>query len=127
MSSTFGRASDFDGTSEVSKAVSQYVLESSIVFDREAAGSPKKDPWFGTYYWVQDVAPSLLQEWSELSSPQMPPEESMLSLPPKNPFVPSKFDLKPTPPDDTHHPLINCSMKLCISLGKQKVSCQKCS
>ena len=77
---------------------------------------------FGTYYWAQDIDPAIIQTWSDLSSPEMPPADSMLSLPPKNPFVPTKFDIKPTPPDDCNHPLLNCSLKLCIIIGKQKVS-----
>lgn len=119
MSSRFGRVSDFDETLEACHDV----LPPGVEFDREKAGPPKKDPWFGTYYWIQDISPALIQEWNDLVAPQMPPKDSGLNLPPKNPFVPSKFDLKPTPPEDTHHPLLNCSLKLGIVVGKQKVGC----
>ena len=119
MSSTFGRPSEFDADSESTETGK--VLEPSIQFSREAAGPPNKESWFGTYYWVEDLDTDMVRGWSELASPQMPPVDSMLSLPPKNPFVPTRFDIKPTPPDDCHHPLLNCSLKFCIVVGKKKV------
>jgi Middle or third domain of peptidase_M16 len=121
MSTTFGRPSDFEETTTTIATEPRDMLEASITFDRHEAGPPKQEPWFGTYYWVQDLDPSLVQLWKNLTGPQLPPPDSMLSLPPKNPFVPSNFDIKPTPPDDCGHPLLNCSLKLCIPVGKRKV------
>lgn len=119
MSTTFGRPLDFESLPETTER--KDVLEPSVKFDKKEAGPPHIDPWFHTYYWVQDVSPTFLQEWSDRSRPQMPPKELLLSLPPQNPFVPTTFDLKPLPPDDCHHALLNCSLKLCITVGKKKV------
>ena len=119
FSTTFGRPADFDGVTET--AESACVLEPSVHFDREKAGPPRVDPWFGTFYWVQDIDSTCLEQWSKCSQPQLPPDDSMLSLPLQNPFIPAAFDLKSLPPDDCHHPLLNCSLKLCISVGKKKV------
>lgn len=122
MSTTFGRAADFDDADALE---ARDVLQPSVKFDRSKTGPPRKEPWFGTYFWIEDLARPMVQQWEELAAPQMPPKDSMLSLPPKNPFVPIQFDIKPTPPDDTDHPLLNCSLKLCVVLGKQKVRCFK--
>ena len=119
MSTTFGRAADFDDAVNSSEPGED--LPPSVKFDQSKAGPPRKEPWFGTYYWIENLDPAVVQKWADLAAPQMPSEESMLSLPPKNPFVPTQFDIKPTPPDDTDHPLLNCSLKLCVTLGKQKV------
>jgi secreted Zn-dependent insulinase-like peptidase len=122
MSTTFGRPSDFEETTTtMAGGESRDMLEASITFDRQKAGPPKQEPWFGTYYWFQDLDINLIQRWKNLSCPQLPPHNSMLSLPPKNLFVPSNFEIKPTPPEDCGHPLLNCSLKLCIPVGKQKV------
>ena len=126
MSTTFGRVSDFDeviGDVDGSKANGEPLdsLKPSIPFYRHEAGPPKQEPWFGTYYWIQDLDPSLIQRWKDLSCPLLPPKDSLLSLPPRNPFVPSNFDIKPTPLEDSDHPLLNCSLKLSIPVGKQKV------
>lgn len=118
FSTTFGRAADFDAVDDFSEP--REVLQPSVKFDKTKAGPPNKEPWFGAYYWIEDLDPDMVKQWKDLGSPQMPTEESMLSLPPKNPFVPTKFDMKPTPPDDSDHPLLDCSLKLCVSLGKQK-------
>ncbi|KAI2493159.1 metalloendopeptidase [Fragilaria crotonensis] len=75
---------------------------------------------FGTRYWVEDIANETLEQWSNAATPQLPPSESMLALPPKNPFVPEKLALKLLPEDDSDHPLLNSSLKLCISVGKRK-------
>lgn len=98
-------------------------------FNRDKAGLPIKEPWFGTYYWVEDLSTEMLELWNALASPQMPPPDSMISLPPKNPFVPTNFEIKPTPTDDTNHPLLHCLLNFCITDGKRKVtfSDKKCS
>ena len=43
-----------------------------------------------------------------------------LDLPPRNPYIPTQFELKPLPTDDAAHPLLNCSLKVCITVGKKK-------
>ena len=121
MSSTFGRPSEFEDDSK--SVESGKVLEPSVQFSLDKAGPPTKEPWFGTYYWVEDLDIDMVRGWSALASPQMPPQESMISLPPKNPFVPTSFEIRQTPPDDTDHPLLNCSLKFCITVGKKKVKC----
>ena len=122
MSSTFGRAADFDETEKLGPEAGE-VLVPSVKFDKSKAGPPRQEPWFGTYYWIEDLDPVMVKRWSDVAAPQMPAKESMLSLPPKNPFVPTKFDIKAAPLDDADHPLLNCSLKLCVSVGKQKVRC----
>lgn len=82
---------------------------------------PCKEPVFGTYYWCQDLSKSQIEHWDRNAQPQLPPSESMLSLPPQNHFIPTNFLLKDLPPSDCYHPLLNCSIKLQISVGKRKV------
>ena len=130
-SSMFGRSSDYDSIESESFDKDRLVLLDPAgfddagklrLFDPVNAGPPSTEPIFGTRYWCQSLPESLLQEWSDLSKPQLPPPDSMLALPPQNPYVPARFDLKPLPPSDCHHPLLNCSIKLQISVGKKKVS-----
>ena len=118
MSSTFGRPSDFEN---VDSTATGKVLKPSIRFNPDEAGPPNTEDWFGTFYWIEDLDHEMVKAWSELACPQTPSPDSMLRLPDKNPFVPTSFEIKPTPPDDTYHPLLNCSLKLCISVGKNKV------
>lgn len=100
------------------------------LFDAASAGRPRHEPIFGTYYWCEQLSESRLQHWSDLSQPQLPPPDSLLSLPQQNEFIPGNFDLKPLPPADADHPLLNCAIKLQISVGKRKVglrhSCNFC-
>lgn len=116
---TNGDVTDFD-----------YLLPPSI----EYAGQPQQEPIFGTYYWCQEVTEEQLQEWDALAQPQLPvmvdtdtatanetTTATTLSLPQKNPFIPTKFDQKPLPPSDCDHPLLNFSIKLQIAVGKRKV------
>jgi Middle or third domain of peptidase_M16 len=90
------------------------------------AAPPQKEPFFGTPYWCQALSPSLLQKWVDFANPQLPAPNSMLALPPPNPYIPHNFDLKPLPPSDCHHPLLNCSIKLQIAVGKRKVRTSFC-
>ena len=55
------------------------------------------------------------------ASPSLPPCEFQLALPPVNPYVPESFDIKPLPDSDRHYPLVNCFLKVCVSVGKSKV------
>ena len=93
---------------------------SDETFDATKAGKPHIEPIFGTPFWCQMLDNSLLQGWTQCSEPQLPPTDSMLSLPQHNEFVPADFSLKPLPPADCDHPLLNCSIKLQIPVGKRK-------
>eukprot|EP00980_Cylindrotheca_fusiformis_P021601 scaffold8454_cov136-Cylindrotheca_fusiformis.AAC.2 len=120
-SAKFGRSADFENVENAGKKESIKPLLSGDTFDPQAV-PPEEEPIFGTRYWRRSISDSLLQEWSEQSSPQLPPPASKLSLPKMNEYVPSKFDLKPLPPADSDHPLLNCSIKLQTTVGKRKVS-----
>ena len=123
MASTkFGRAVDYENKEIISDGKDSMIPPSDELFDPvESALPPQREPIFGTCYWCQQISQSKLHEWSEFSKPQLPPPESNLSLPPKNPFIPARFSLKPLPPADCDHPLLNCSIKLQITVGKRKV------
>jgi hypothetical protein len=120
-STTFGRSADYE-TIEPSKET-EPLPPSEEVFDPAKAGAPppQQEPVFGTRYWCQHISDLHLQQWSDLVKPQLPPTESMLSLPQQNQFIPTKFSLKTLPPADCDHPLLNCSIKLQITVGKRKV------
>ena len=76
----------------------------------------RTEPYFGTKYWVCDISDDDLSSWREALIPVIPSSESELALPPKNPFVPTNFELKPFPVDDASHFLMSKSVKLC-SIG----------
>jgi hypothetical protein len=128
-SSTLGRSSDYESVEPVLDEQGLIVIdpvalnESDIPepFVPTEAAPPQKEPFFGTPYWCQALSPSLLQKWVDFADPQLPPPNSMLALPPPNPYIPHNFDLKALPPSDCHHPLLNCSIKLQIAVGKRKV------
>lgn len=126
MSSTFGRASDYD-TFENDEQVpgSSSAVASSEddgTFNPQTAGTPCFEPVFGARYWCRSIPDSFIDEWTEACQPELPPADSTLCLPPRNPFVPENLALKALPPDDSHHPLLHCSLKICITVGKKKVS-----
>lgn len=131
MSSLFGREADFEdgnGTdlpsnSEEKKAedTDEVMKDSSAaVFDIKAAGVPTIEPRFETKFWVETISPSIMTQWEQNSMPQLPASELGLALPPINSYIPTKFELKPLPADDSSHPLLNCSVKVCIGNGKKK-------
>lgn len=120
-STKFGRSADYETIDSVGTEEHVEVPWSSDLFDAHAV-PPHEEPMFGTNYWLQTIPASLLENWLELSRPQLPPRASKLSLPEKNDFIPSKFDLKPLPPVDCDHPLLNCAIKLQVTVGKHKVS-----
>lgn len=93
---------------------------SDETFDPAKAGKPHIEPVFGTPFWCQRLDNALVEGWSKCAEPQLPPAGSMLSLPQQNEFIPTDFSLKPLPPADCDHPLLNCSIKLQISVGKRK-------
>ena len=86
--------------------------------DTSAFGPPQTEPWFGTKFWSEPIGIVVLKEWKDASEPH-PPTES-IHLPPKNGYIPTEFDLKPLPADDASHPLLNCSVKVCVASGKKK-------
>ena len=132
-SSSYGRAGDYEGiddnNSSSSPSLDYYNIfdpnkeclpPSEEAFDPSATGSPHIEPIFGTPFWVQSLDKSLLEGWAQNVKPQLPPSNSMLCLPQRNEFVPTDFALKPLPPADCDHPLLNCSIKLQIPVGKRK-------
>lgn len=86
--------------------------------DTAAFGPPSVEPWFGTKFWTEPIGTGVLQGWKNASEPH-PPTES-IHLPPRNGYIPTEFDLKPLPADDASHPLLNCSVKVCVASGKKK-------
>mmetsp|Transcript_25023 Transcript_25023/g.38696 ORF Transcript_25023/g.38696 Transcript_25023/m.38696 type:complete len:904 (-) Transcript_25023:2329-5040(-) len=127
VSSSFGRAADFVGEdaehcpSLLPNNIPHIDNDGSALNFSVASGvKPQTEPMFGTTFWCHAIDSSLLEEWTKLSSPSIPPPSSNLNLPPVNPYIPTEFDIKPLPPDDTHHPLLHCSFKMCIVIGKKK-------
>lgn len=125
MSSTLGRAADYD-IPEADEAIPDNrvtsCFENDENFDPAKAGIPNLEPMFGARYWCRSISQSSMDAWTEAYQPELPPPDSNLSLPPKNPFVPKNLALKALPPDDSHHPLVHCSLKICIMVGKKKAS-----
>ena len=131
MSSLFGREADFKDGKGLSPNSEEKKAEDSVemavekdcaaaVFDIEKAGAPTIEPRFETKFWVETISSSIMKQWEENSTPQLPGSELELKLPPINSYIPSNFELKPLPADDSSHPLLNCSVKVCIGNGKKK-------
>ena len=146
LSSTFGRAADYEKASEVlhgeevknelegdkikanvgelqevqGECLANNVTNEIDYFDPKQAPEPLIEHYFGTRFWVQPISEALLSDLESAAKASPPPQSSMLSLPPANPFVPAKFDLKPRPKDDAHHPLVRCSMKIQVTIGRKK-------
>ena len=74
--------------------------EANQLFDKEKAGPSSIEPRFGTKFWVEPISEDMIRQWSTAANPQLPSPEWAIGLPPKNTFIPTKFDLKPLPPDD---------------------------
>ncbi len=131
-STTFGRAAEYEDSDSSSLPATtadfykSFDLEQNCLppsnnsFDPAEAGKPHIEPIFGTPFWCQLLDNSLMEEWRLCYQPQLPPQDSMLSLPQQNEFIPTDFTLKPLPPADCDHPLLNCSVKLQIPVGKRK-------
>ena len=134
-STVFGRAGDFTQSSELERPTasaptlnyySRFDFDQNCLpasngtFDPAKAGIPNVEPIFGTPFWCQLLDSALLEGWKRCSEPQLPPPDSMLSLPQQNEFIPTDFSLKPLPQADCDHPLLNCSLKLQIPVGKRK-------
>ena len=122
VSSTFGRDADFlDDTPANDDEQHEKSGDDCTDFSVETAGSPKNEPIFGTRYWRHKIPNQIIQKWNEAMKAKLPPQSSPISLPQSNPFIPSNFELKKMPADDSHHPLLFCSLKICVSIGKKKV------
>lgn len=119
-STLLGRSAEYEAA-EISQDTSP-LPASDDLFDPTKGPPPQQEPIFGTFYWCQNLSNAQIKEWEAYGCPQLPPLDSLLSLPPQNHFVPTKFDLKPLPAGDSDHPLLNCSIKLQITVGKRKVS-----
>ena len=123
VSSTFGRDSDFlDNPPLDDNKQCENFGDDSIDFSVETAGLPKSEPIFGTRFWRNKIPDEITQKWCKAMEAKLPPPSSSISLPQSNPFIPSNFELKKLPADDSHHPLLFCSLKICVSIGKKKVS-----
>jgi len=125
MSSTFGRSGDFDDhVTHIPSSGDHYAINSSkgdaITFHVDTSGEPLIEPIFGSRYWSHIIPEEIIKDWNKTMQPQMPPTETEISLPPMNPFIPEKFDLKELPHDDGTHPLLFCSLKVCVPVGKKK-------
>lgn len=87
-------------------------------FGKESAGPPIIEPRFGTKFWIEKISQDVIQRWCRAATPQLPPPEFAIHLPPKNTYIPTVLDLRPA--DDAEHPLLNCCLKVCITVGKNK-------
>jgi hypothetical protein len=89
-------------------------------FDISKAGTPQIDPMFGTQFWCHKLDTTYMNQLIQAVDPNVPLTIDMLHLPPQNPYIPQKFEIKPLPLDDCDHPLLNAAIKLCIVVGKTK-------
>lgn len=89
-----------------------------VEFDARRAGKPLVEPMFGTLFWAYSLAEDLLGHWKSLTESHDP--SIPISLPPPNPYIPTCFDLKALPKNDTRHPLVNAALKVCLPVGKTK-------
>ena len=143
MSSLFGRDSDelTDSTDllqcEEEKKVDAYDIENektsyhpTMDIDGDENGKPsnsreeppifEKEPRFGTKFWQEQISADLIQSWTTAAMPRLPSSDELaIHLPPKNSYIPTKFDLRPA--DEAEHPLLNCCLKVCITVGKKKI------
>ncbi|KAL9186105.1 hypothetical protein ACHAXT_005343 [Thalassiosira profunda] len=133
MSSLFGRDSDEecspgdqeekkeetedDGTAQPMDVDGE---DEPPLFDRVKAGLPSIEPRFDTKFWEEKISNDVVQLWNDAADGNSSFSVASLHLPPKNPFIPSAFELKPLPADDSDHPLLSCSVKVCVATGKTK-------
>ncbi|GKY91772.1 hypothetical protein MPSEU_000148900 [Mayamaea pseudoterrestris] len=120
-SSTFGQSADYSDNTAMEGIETKlchlrlHVEEEN--FNHELAGKPNVEPMFGTTFWCSEIPEHYIEHWSKLAEPQAP--TIAIHLPPRNPFIPTKFELKPLPDHDSRHPLINCSLKVSVRVGKK--------
>lgn len=132
-SSSFGRPTDFpdlDSATEgteillpniaITEEVDSPFAEDSAC-DPSLRPPPQVEPMFGTLFWCSSLPREWLQQWKELTDPSASQDVKLsIHLPAQNLFVPTSLGLKDLPDDDAHHPLVNCALKICITVGKTK-------
>ena len=102
ISSLFGKATDFeDGDTPLTLGHTAHVRTSEI--SSLCSDIPCIEPNFGTRYWSHPISPNVLEKWSRAAEPQLPPTSSSIKMPPINPYVPRRFDLKLSADDNTQH------------------------
>ena len=114
MSSTFGRASDYEESTNASVAHNgiRYHTGDALEFNVEKEDAPFTVPEFDAKYWCHIIPVKIIENWEKAATPTLPSKALGLNLPVVNPFVPTVFDLKPLPPEYTYHPLLGCSLSL---------------
>ena len=100
----------------------------TAVFD-PTLWEPQVEPNFETIFWCSEIPAEWIAEWNQVLLDEPPPYDPAtpsssssslpLHLPPPNPFVPTRLDLKELPHGDSHHALLNATIKVC-SLGQKK-------
>eukprot|EP00977_Amphora_coffeiformis_P009566 scaffold2204_cov166-Amphora_coffeaeformis.AAC.26 len=124
MSSSFGKYDDYEDIKVPEDATETIIQDLRVIpaddaFDpKDTNISPQIEPMFGTLFWCHEVSNDWIQEWNQAALPQEPSID--VALPPQNPFVPTRYDLKDLPSTDSRHPLVNSSIKVCTSVGKKK-------
>lgn len=124
LSSIFGKYEDYSHVQVPRDCTDTIIRDLQVIsaidsFDpRQTTELPQIEPMFGTLFWCQQISEALLQDWNTAAAPQTPPIP--VSLPPQNPFVPTRYDLKDLPASDSRHPLVNASIKVCVTVGKSK-------
>ena len=93
-------------------------IKEMLCFNKEKAGPALLEPRFGTKFWIDSIEEDTGHRWSSAAKPHLPPPDLGLHLPPKNMYLPTNLDLRP--PDEAEHPLLNCCLKVCITVGKKK-------
>lgn len=121
-SSSFGTYSDMNVSID-SLALDTWIRdlevhEEGMAFN-PSAQNPQVEHNFETLFWCSTIPAAWTEQWSESAKPK--PASLPLSLPPPNPFVPTRFDLKELPHDDSHHPLLNATIKVCTAVGKKRL------
>jgi secreted Zn-dependent insulinase-like peptidase len=135
MSSTFGRAADYSevttlfGDEDLEEKKDNDLIQSihhsvnhsckSNFVCPQQLPRPLVEPYFGTRFWVEEISSEVLSNWGSAIKNCYTADVS-LALPLPNPFAPTCFDLKPRPADDSHHPLLRCSVKIQVTVGKKK-------
>ena len=93
MSSKFGCASEIMNNNVKDYCDKNEDSGSSKV--DEAGNRALTETFFGTPYWCDEIPYNLTEEWREAASSQTSTKyENEMSLPPLNPFVPQKYDIK---------------------------------
>lgn len=67
-----------------------------VVAKKNDAIATQTEKWYGVKYQVQPINPSLINKWKEACTDSSKYAKQM-THPPKNLFIPTKFDLKYIP------------------------------